>query len=52
MKSPGGAATTTERLLQLRFVAKGAQEMTNERVPESVKVWRLLKFHCIELFVG
>ena len=51
MKSPGEAAIT-ERLLQLRFVAKGVQEPTNERVPESVKVWNVLKVHCIDLIVG
>ena len=52
MKSPGRAATTTERLLQLRFVAKKVQEPNNERVPESVKVWNVLKVHCIDLLVG
>ena len=51
MKSPGGAAIT-ERLLQLRFVVKGVQEPTNESVPESVKVWKLLKVHCIDLLGG
>jgi hypothetical protein len=51
MKSPGGAAIT-ERLLQLRFVVKGVQEPTNERVPEPVNVWKLLKVHCIELLGG
>ena len=51
MKSPGGAAIT-ERLLQLRFVAKGVQETTNERVTESVNVWNVLKVHCIDILVG
>ncbi len=51
MKSPGGAAIT-ERLLQSRFVVKGVQEPTNESVPESVKVWKILKIHCIELLGG
>ena len=38
-----------KRVKQLRFVVKGVQEPTNESVPESVKVWNILKFHCIEL---
>ena len=51
MKSPGGAAIT-QRLLQLRFVVKGVQEPTNGSVPESVKVWKLLKVHRIDLLGG
>jgi hypothetical protein len=51
MKSPGGAAIT-ERLLQPRFVVKGVQEPTNERVPESVKVRNVLQVHCIDLLGG
>ena len=50
-ENPGGAEIT-ERLLHLRFVVKGVQEPTNERVPESVKDRNVLKVHRIDLLGG
>ena len=40
------------REIVLRFVVKGVQEPTYERVPESVKVRNVLKVHCIDLLEG
>ena len=42
-EEPRWGCNNRENVLQLRFVAKGVQEPSNERCSESVKVWNVLR---------